>query len=235
MEAAGEQKAYYCFMFGLITFVVSFSYDLVARYLFGVHRDTEQWVFWKWMLNVLIILILIATGNFLFMWLEFDSQLSLKGFVGALTSTFLIGMFPVFFVGLLISHRAKLINQQVAQDITDKLQSTSDISLNLAPASSKERFELNPGDILFVESMQNYVVVYYENHQGHEQKILRSTLAAVEDVLHTTSVQRSHRSFLVNRDKIERVEGNAQGLKLSLRGVDAKKIPVSRRFIPNFQ
>ena len=67
MNNAGELKGYYSFMFGLITMVVSFSYDLFIRYVLKLHRDTENWVLWKWVLHALITLVLIATANYLYM------------------------------------------------------------------------------------------------------------------------------------------------------------------------
>ncbi len=235
MNKAGEMKAYYSFMFGLITFVVSFGFDLSVRYVLGIHRDTERWVFWKWMVHVLIIMILISAANYVYMWIEFDLDLSLGGFGYALMVTFLVGIIPVFFVGLLNSQRATLKNQKVAQTLNYTLQAPTGNKVNLAALDSKESFELDPARILFIEAMQNYIVVHYDNGESPDQKIIRNTLGAVENVLQGSSLQRSHRSYLVNRNRIEHVEGNAQGLRLTLSGAAHKQIPVSRKYIPNFQ
>ncbi len=234
MNQAGDAKAYLCFMFGLITFVTSFSFDLLLRYVLRIHRDNETWVFWKWMVTVLIILILIAIGNYLFMWKLSGSALTFTGFSAALISTFLVGIFPVFYIGFLNSRRATLKNQQVAGTIKLHFNGATGAQVQWQ-TEAQDRLELAADEILFVEAMQNYVVVNYIQGNEVQQKIVRSTLSAVEIKLKESSVQRSHRSFLVNRTKIARVEGNAQGLRLTLDGLDDKHVPVSRRYIPYFQ
>ena len=144
-------------------------------------------------------------------------------------------MIPVVFIGAINSQRVATLNQHLADELNLQLHHEPGQEINLAASDSKEAFELDPAYILFVEALQNYVVVHYQKGMSSEQKILRNTLSSVESHLHGTSVQRSHRSFLVNRNHIAHVEGNAQGLRLTLKDPSTKQIPVSRRYISNFQ
>ncbi len=232
MHRAGSDKAWICTVFGIITFLVSFSFDLFLRYILKIHRDNDDWVFWKWIVSVLSVLVLIAAGNFAFMNYLGDS-FNLAGFVQALLSTFLVGFFPVFFVGYFKIGRANRINQKAAQAV--KIPESPEPVIVALGTDSKEKLQLPAEQIWFVEAMQNYVVVHYKQHEEWQQKIIRSTLSGVEAQLDQSSVKRSHRSFLVNRAKIKEVEGNAQGLKLTLDGLDHRKIPVSRKYISLFQ
>jgi len=232
MHRAGDDKAWICTVFGIITFLVSLGFDLTLRYVLKIHRDNESWVFWKWILSVLSVLVLIAAGNFAFM-NYLGNSLSLSNFASALLSTFLVGIFPVFFVGYLKIGRANRHHQKAAQTIKKTTDQQQVVSIG---NGNKEELRLNSQQIWFVEAMQNYVVVNFRDEQQQwQQKIIRSTLTAVESQLFESSIQRSHRSFLVNRAKIKDVEGNAQGLKLTLDGLENRKIPVSRKYIAIFQ
>jgi DNA-binding LytR/AlgR family response regulator len=178
-------------------------------------------------------LLLIAIANFAFM--NFlGSSLSFSNFISAIVATFLVGFFPVFFAGYVKIGRASRINQKAAQSVNTGISDHHRlVSLG---SDSKDQLQLSLQQIWFVEAMQNYVVVHYKDeHQQWQQKIIRSTLSNVEQTLDQSSVIRSHRSFLVNRAKIMDVEGNAQGLKLTLEDLDNRKVPVSRKYISEFQ
>ncbi|MEM6297761.1 MAG: LytTR family DNA-binding domain-containing protein [Bacteroidota bacterium] len=72
-------------------------------------------------------------------------------------------------------------------------------------------------ELLYVEGMQNYVVV----HTTAGKFITWLTLKSVEERLSSERFIRVHRSFLVAKDKVEGMEGN----ELFIRG---SRIPVSR-------
>lgn len=59
-------------------------------------------------------------------------------------------------------------------------------------------------DILWIESMDNYVKVYTEQ----ERFILHFTLKAIEGHLPTTVFRRIHRSYIINLSRIESIEDN---------------------------
>ena len=44
---------------------------------------------------------------------------------------------------------------------------------------------------------------------------------------------RCHRAYIINLDKVEQVEGNAQGYKLKVRGTE-ERVPVSRSLNKEF-
>jgi DNA-binding LytR/AlgR family response regulator len=92
----------------------------------------------------------------------------------------------------------------------------------------KERLELPPGDILYIRSSDNYVQVFFRAEGAIRSPLLRSSVKNIEQQLPaSSSFFRCHRLFLVNLDLVERVSGNAQGLRLHLRGVE-DPVPVSR-------
>lgn len=95
-------------------------------------------------------------------------------------------------------------------------------------------FDISTDKIWALESLQNYVNIYYWDGADIEKKTERSTLKSCEALITNTKLIRCHRSYIVNTSKIENISGNAQGLKLKLTDFDVL-IPVSRSYIPLFK
>lgn len=99
--------------------------------------------------------------------------------------------------------------------------------------SSNESLSLNLTQLLVIKGQQNYSEVIYLSQQAIKRKLLRITLAALQEKLSSTSVIRCHRSYLVNLQNVDSINGNAQGYQLMLHQ-DLLTAPVSRSYIPTF-
>jgi DNA-binding LytR/AlgR family response regulator len=80
-----------------------------------------------------------------------------------------------------------------------------------------EKIELN--DILYVESMGNYVIIYTENRKI----IAYLTLKGIESQLPAEEFIKIHQSFLVAFSRINAIEGNLVSIK-------NKTLPISRNY-----
>jgi len=80
-----------------------------------------------------------------------------------------------------------------------------------------EKIELN--DILYAESVGNYVSIYTEN----KKIIAYLTMKSLESQLPADDFIKIHQSYLVNRSKIEAIEGNE--IKIG-----SRSLPMSRNY-----
>ena len=105
--------------------------------------------------------------------------------------------------------------------------------LTTSPACALSLFAA--GSLLYISAEENYVTVHTKADKLSEV-LLRSSLTRVERQLHEhrPGFFRCHRAYIVNADKIRKVSGNAQGLKLTLEGA-AVSIPVARRYVEEFR
>jgi hypothetical protein len=89
-------------------------------------------------------------------------------------------------------------------------------------------------DIIYVEAVGNYInIIYHDN--GVKKIIIRETLGNIELKTHTSeTIYKPHRSYLVNLNDIEKVTGDAQGLKILLKNTETI-IPVTRNKIKEFR
>lgn len=215
-----------CIIFGLITFVVSAAYDLLINDALKLMPKDETHVLWKWIVNNLGLLICIGVVNFLYLHFVFDMPIR---FLGRLISaTFLVGVFPLFFIGMMVVIKGEQKYSTVAEEM---MQDSSRIK----EQENVDLFGIASKTILYIEGLQNYVQVYHlDDDNMLQSRTERSTMKSLEDPLINTGIKRCHRSFYVNESKILEVTGNAQGLRLKLENC-VKEIPVSRRYIPVFR
>jgi hypothetical protein len=90
--------------------------------------------------------------------------------------------------------------------------------------------QLGLEDLLFLRAADNYVDVFHLQAGQPRRTVLRGSLKAIAEALepHGDRFLRCHKSHLVDLHKVQRVSGNAQGLRLHLAGVEGS-IPVSRQ------
>jgi|GEM_PF-1432618 len=82
-------------------------------------------------------------------------------------------------------------------------------------------------DFVYAQSQQNYVEVHYNTEEGLQQKIFRSTLSNIMKQL--PSAWQVHRSYLVNLDYLEAVEGNARKRFIKI-STSEEPIPISQKY-----
>lgn len=127
----------------------------------------------------------------------------------------------------LLESEQKMLRSRLSKDnVTEKI---------IIHGDSRESLIVNPLDIMYVESVGNYLSIVYFNDSQLCKKRLRSSLKNVEEafvafpfMLHT------HRAFLVNINFITHIYGNSSGYKLSMFSTD-RVLPVSKANVALFR
>ncbi len=84
--------------------------------------------------------------------------------------------------------------------------------------------------LLFIVSVDNYIEVNLSENGSLNKKLVRYSLMRVEqENMKIDELFRCHKSYIVNKNKIESILGNAAGYKLKLTDY-GKQIPVSRKW-----
>jgi len=167
-----------------------------------------------------------------------DKQFTLKWFLGGIKEDALVSILVFVYTYALTSIRVKsyqidqlkAINAMLEEmpDNEEVVESIPELSPIEIQGESKDSITVSPSDILFIESIANYVSVWYQDGEEIKQKRLRSTLKSVEQTLSEYDfLVHCHRAFMVNINFITHIEGNAAGCQLQLFSVQ-KSIPVSK-------
>lgn len=227
-----------CLGFGLVTVLFGFIFDLFNRYVLRIQTDLPSWTLGKWIIQTIFLLLWITLGNFLFMNLLYDWTYFQAGFIVQMFfPTLFVGIFPVVFSGLMTQLRATKGNQAAATQLHPHVKVQEEMPQAVIEFSlgSSQSLSVPTSALRYLESMQNYVAIFYLNEGELKKELLRNTMSKLEVQLKDSTTVRCHRSYMVNTDMIEEVSGNAQGLKLRLSDVPQIEIPVSRSYIPKLR
>ncbi len=222
-------------LFGLVSGVVGILYELLVVYVFKIKQDLPSWVFWKWILFTIGLLIMITLANYLLnRWILQDS--SINNVWTVFKATISIGIFPIVFIGAVNLVRAKNNYEDIA-DTLDNVGENSTVSTSEKIVIPELNMELDSHSLLFVEAMQNYVSLYYLDADNNMQKqVVRATMKSLESHLPVKNIIRCHRSYIVNKLHIKKYTGNAQGLILHLDIPENEiRVPVSRKYVDLFR
>lgn len=230
-----EHKSIKISLYGLITFF-SMLFFLHFLPILAPRWMSDQ--FWKVKHEIgflLVMILFIATLNGLYINYINELDFSWRNYFIIIRDTAIVGIVPISFIVLINQNRkwqkyAKAANNiQLSEVETQEKTLVQRIQITLP--NSNTILEIDPINLLFIESDGNYVEIKeYENSQVSKQ-LHRMTLRHLESQLTIPHIVKCHRSFLVNLNQVTKVEGNAQGFRLTLQeGVAV--VPVSRKFVP---
>lgn len=94
------------------------------------------------------------------------------------------------------------------------------------------RFSFKPDDLLYIESADNYVKIYYLINGKLSQEVIRNTLKKMEAMLLEFSIIRCHRSYMVNINHVSAIQKDKDGHILQLDSANDLRIPVSKTYSP---
>jgi len=92
------------------------------------------------------------------------------------------------------------------------------------------RLSIKFHNLYYIESSDNYVNIYYENKGRITRFLLRKSMKSIEEHYAEYPLVRSHRSFIVNANKVKVLRKDKEGLFLDLDYLDLPNLPVSKTY-----
>jgi len=229
-DASTSYRLVVSLLYGIATFAGA-SFNTLILYLTISNKAQDNWKVWK---HILLYLLHFFTITILLFFLnaflaEGLSDLTFLAVVKSFSTTVLIGVIPVSIHVLYEQQKLYKNYYRQALEIEENRKKKEvveeDISITIGENT------LLASDILFLESDKNYVNIILKDNT---KTTVRASLKELEIKLERLQqFLRCHRAYIINIDTIQSVEGNAQGLKLSVPN-SLLKVPVSRSYIPAF-
>jgi hypothetical protein len=116
---------------------------------------------------------------------------------------------------------------------TSKPQSQENRLIALKDENGKTKFSVQLNDLLYLESSDNYVSVFYFLENKVHRRLLRNSLKNMEIMLKENSFIRCHRSYMVNPKNIELMQNKGKKVNLKIKHLE-KTIPVSEKYLSLF-
>lgn len=176
--------------------------------------------------------ILVMAGIFTIMAFFTDTNKSIVTlFHNSLMKTVLILLIPyvmcyIYFIWQERVSQLRVIRERLAENET-VLQNTY---MHILDDKGEMRLSVRRENMLFIESADNYVCVWYMNNNSPKKSLVRNTMKQVSEQLKDTRVVRCHRSYMVNIDAIKVLRREKEGVFIEL-GVDGvPDIPISKTY-----
>ncbi|MBI9065953.1 MAG: LytTR family transcriptional regulator [Salinivirgaceae bacterium] len=212
---------------GVITFLALSLNLLILPSLLPNIFLKKEWIVWKEIFWNLWTLFIISFGYFLSYKtlgiLEFDFYMMVK--------LILIAFFPLTLLIVFNQNRLLRLHLKTANELNDRLKESKhdqDKLVHFDSEYQKDKLLLKARLLLFIRSADNYIEVFWKDGNKINRRLVRSTLAKAQELLIDYNfIFKCHRSFIVNINFIDKVEGNSQGYKLFFEDIDFE-IPVSK-------
>lgn len=235
--------------FGFVSFICPIIFRLVSTNILKKQNPEETWMVWKETLSLLLVLVFIAFGNLVYANFIKISYFNFQQFALALPATFLLGMFPIIANVAIKYNRFIILNQKEAHEMelevlefqqrneTKHLTNLEEITplplqevLVFVADNEKDKLEIKPEELLYIESADNYSNVVYIKNTHVNKQLIRSSLKRLETQITFPFILRCHRSYIVNLKQINHIKGNAQGYRIEFKTELSDTIPVSRSY-----
>lgn len=146
----------------------------------------------------------------------------------ALSNTFFILFIPYIIYIMYLAYQEKNAKLRTIMEENIGNKATSFISFHddrgiLQLTVAKE-------NLLYIESADNYISIWYLKNDQLKKQLVRTTLKETSNKLADTSVVRTHRSFMINIDKIKVLRREKENLFIELDHPGLKDIPVSKTY-----
>ncbi len=92
------------------------------------------------------------------------------------------------------------------------------------------RLSVKKDNLLYVESADNYVNIWYMNKDHLTKFMLRNSLRTIEENFAETAVRRCHRSYIVNFEQVRVIRRQKEGLFMEFGLAGVPDIPISRTY-----
>lgn len=232
---SSDKKTLQLFGYGLITTFCLFSNHLLFSTLFSNWFNRQTWTVLKNILFTTWVFFTIGSGNLIYSVSQGFIPFSIDGYLFYQGVTLMVGLFPVVFSTLLVYHsRLKSMVKQADGLNTSLLnkQQTNASKLEIPSQNKSENISIETTELLTVKAVENYVELYSIEGDKIKKEIVRNTLKTIEETFTSSKhIQRCHRSYLVNLQKVKHFSGNAQGLTLNFGSEINLSIPVSRAYV----
>jgi len=204
-------------------------------------KTSYQWSIPLEVLYLVILLLLIGITNFLLrdFFYAIDGDFSWPYFKGELLGAFKIGIILTFICVLTRIVVELRYNNDLAESMNHQVfeseVSVDPVVIRIGLTAS-DQLQILLNNLIYIKAEGNYLKCCYMDDTVVQHKLVRGTLKSLQDdVMTHDALIRTHRSYIVNVQKIEHISGNSNGLRLAMQGVEDMHIPVSRSYIGAFQ
>lgn len=207
--------------FGIIGFLVIAGAQILTRVIWKDRVYTRKHLILWFVLELFIITSILATvyGTATSPWItEFFATIKFSALIYSLW--YLLGLSILVAINPV---KSEIVEMDPKQEM-----------INFRDENDKIKLSVHQKDLLYLESADNYVMIFYILDDGVGRDMIRTSLKKIHTEVEAHNIIRCHRSFMVNMQNVIFARKSGRNYELKLRHID-QYIPVSRNFAPQFK
>ena len=131
-----------------------------------------------------------------------------------------------YIISFLFLYNEHLIKKIAIQQNNDKEKNI----IQFKDEKDEVRFTIASEKVIFIESSDNYCVIKYLNNDKVSDFILRNSLKKLSVELQDTSIQRCHRSYMINFEHVASLKKDNSEISFEFDIPNIKEIPISKSY-----
>lgn len=224
------------FAFSSLIILTGMLVVVISRIILVYRSKRHDILYWQY--AVWILAEIVAMAIFYTLFSQFFPKDGVirdlsESFRQSLNNTALVLLLPYTISWLYFSWKEKSallehLGQEKAPDAASKM-------LIAFPDEKGElKISIMTDNLLYIESADNYATIHYLNKSKLSHYLLRNSLKRMEEHLADTPLERCHRSFMVNMDRVKILKKVKGGIMLELDEENTPDIPVSKTYYESF-
>ena len=150
-------------------------------------------------------------------------------FESSTINTSLVLLFPYSVLHFYFSYKDKERRLQLLEEHQAETVARQSV-FSFYDEKQELRLSVKRSELLYVESADNYVCIWYLSKGQLTKFLLRNSLKAMEENFADTNVLRCHRSYMVNFDQVKVIRREKEGIFLELGIERVPDIPISKTY-----
>ena len=149
--------------------------------------------------------------------------------------TFFILLIPyaIVMLALILFHYREQLEAIEARKHTEEDEDLNPLPdmFNFYDDKNELKLSLRPDTLYYLESADNYVMIYYSGQGKLQHYLLRATLRDIEEKFQNVGLKRTHRSYIVNFSRVKLLKRTNEGLMIDFDIEGVPNIPVSKTYM----
>ena len=220
-------------IYSLLIVLLGMSIAAISRVIMYYRAKKHEITYLNYIFWVFVELVLMAIAYTVCSILADVQEDVLVAFKSALVNTSLILLIPyiICITAFTLQDRNRRL-REIEDDMDKAMQQRAATKglISFYDERGELQLSVTKENLLYIESADNYIYIWYMKGNLPKKLILRNTLKRTAELLVDTNVMRCHRGYMVNMEQVKvlRREKDSFYLELGIEGV--KDIPVSKTY-----
>ncbi|WMN06920.1 LytTR family DNA-binding domain-containing protein [Marivirga arenosa] len=217
---------------GLIASTMVWLTVKTLKLFFPKLMDEDLWTLGKEIMLIFTVLLLIVFTIFIiFLSIDVLDNDPVSLFRMVFVKTLLFSIFPILIMVLFEQYNYQRNQLKVANELSQKVkleQKHTENVHSIVAENGQPVLHLKSDEILWAQSDGNYLELFYlESGEKVKKDLIRNRLKNLVDQLPDETFFHCHKSYMINLNHIQKVQGNARNFEVVLRYGNIP-IPVAR-------